>query len=279
MPLPLTPGKHASQAVIEPVQVIQERKKHGLAPSGPVPDGAIVCYDAALWQWVGTLPGRVACDGWLAGAFLLPRASRWILAMKAAGWGAPTAVMTLEELVAWGITRFVSLGAAGSLQAAMNVGDIVVCERAIRDEGTSYHYLADAKYAAACPELTAALCEAMKHQGIPFRLGTSWTTDAPYRETVEDLRRYRAEGVATVEMEAAALFAVGAFRGVSVSSVFTISDRLSEDGWAQGYHSEEKVNGLKLLFEVALQVITADRKESRGRDETLRNTTHTKGTA
>ena len=142
-----TSEKDAGKAVIEPAQVIQERKKHGLAPSGPVPDGAIVCYDAALWQWVGTLPGRVACDGWLAGACLLPGARGWILAMKAAGWGAPTAVMTLEELVASGVTRFVSLGAAGALQPAMNVGDIVVCDRAIRDEGTSYHYVPDARYA------------------------------------------------------------------------------------------------------------------------------------
>ena len=257
MSVPTTTGKHASKAVIEPATVIQERKASGLAPSGPVPDGAIICYDAALWQWVGTLPGRVACDGWLQGAHLLPHADRWVLAMKAAGWGAPTAVMTLEELIASGITKFVSLGAAGALQESLNIGDIVVCERAIRDEGTSYHYLPDAKYAAACPELTAALVTALKNQSIPFRTGTSWTTDAPYRETIEELRLYRAEGVATVEMEAAALFAVGAFRGVSVSSVFAVSDRLSEEGWAQGYHSEEKVAGLKRIFEVALQTVAA----------------------
>ena len=62
MSVPTTTGKHASKAVIEPATAIQERKASGLAPSGPVPDGAIICYDAALWQWVGTLPGRVACD-------------------------------------------------------------------------------------------------------------------------------------------------------------------------------------------------------------------------
>ena len=110
----------------------------------------------------------------------------------------------------------------------------MVCERAIRDEGTSSHYLPDAKYACACPELTAVLCTAMKNRGIPFRVGTSWTNDAPYRETIEELRLYRAGGIATVEMEAAALFAVGAFRRVSLTSIFAISDRLSEGGWIQG---------------------------------------------
>ena len=62
MGFPKTSGKHAYPAVIEPAQVIEERKKEGLHPTGPVADGAILCYDAAPWQWVGTLPGRVACD-------------------------------------------------------------------------------------------------------------------------------------------------------------------------------------------------------------------------
>jgi uridine phosphorylase len=258
MSIPHIPGKHAGKAVIEPATVIRERKAAGLHCSAPVPAGAIICYDSALWQWVGTLPGRVACDGWLKGAYLLPRGDRWILAMKAAGWGSPTAVMTLEELIASGITKFVSLGAAGALQESLNVGDIVVCERAIRDEGTSHHYVPDAKYATGCPELTAVLCSVMKQDGIPFRVGTTWTTDAPYRETVEELRLYRAEGVATVEMEASALFAVGAFRGVSVSSVFAVSDRLSEDGWHQAYHGDEKADALKKVFEAAIRVLALD---------------------
>jgi purine-nucleoside phosphorylase len=90
----------------------------------------------------------------------------------------------------------------------------------------------------------------------------SWTTDAPYRETVEELRHYRSDGVATVEMEASALLAVGAYRGVSVSSVFVISDLLSEEDWNQGYHSEEKLEALKQVFEVALEAIALDSSDN-----------------
>ena len=114
------------------------------------------------------------------------------------------------------------------------------------------------KYSFACPELTAKLCSVLEQKGVPYRKGTSWTTDAPYRETVEEFQRHCSDGVATVEMEASALFAVGAFRGVSVCSVFTISDILSADGWLQGYHSEEKLEGLKKIFEVALETIAID---------------------
>lgn len=241
--------------MIEPVRVIEERKRIGLHPSCPVPAGAVLCYDSEFWQWVCSRPGYVECDGWLKGSYLAPWGDSRILVLRVPGFGAPTAVMTLEELVALGVNRFVNLGAAGGLQQDMSVGDIVVCELAIRDEGTSRHYLADEKYSFACPELTASLCEAIERKRIPYRKGTSWTTDAPYRETVEEFQRHCADGVATVEMEASALFTVGAFRGVSVSSVFAISDILSEEGWDQGYHSEEKLEALKKIFEAALESI------------------------
>ena len=80
----------------------------------------------------------------------------------------------------------------------------------------------------------------------------------PYRETVEELRQYRADGVATVEMEASALFAVGACRSVCVSAAFAISDILSEEDWKQGYHSAEKLESLKQIFKVALEAIAIE---------------------
>jgi uridine phosphorylase len=258
MSVPNFPGKHGGKAVIEPLRVIQERAKHGLGLTGGIPAGVIVCYDAPLWDWVRARPGLVDCGGWLTGSHLLPHGDRLVLATKAAGVGAPTAVMTLEELIALGFTKFVSLGAAGGLQPSMKIGDIVVCDRAIRDEGTSHHYLASAKYAHACPTLTADLLAAIQANGIAARTGTSWTTDAPYRETVDELRTYRDEGVATVEMEASAMFAVGAYRGVSVSSIFAISDILSEDGWDHGFHTQDMATGMQRICEIALDTIAAN---------------------
>ena len=247
--------KKTGKVLIEPARVIQERKKIGLHPSCGVPAGAVLCYDSEFWQWVCSRPRYVECDGWLKGSYLAPCKDSQILVLRVPGFGAPTAVMTLEELAAFGVKRFVNIGAAGGLQQDMSVGDIVVCQRAIRDEGTSQHYLAAEKYSFACPELTESLCTVLDQKAVPYRKGTSWTTDAPYRETMEVFQRHCSDGVATVEMEASALLAVGAFRGVSVSSVFAISDILSEDGWDQGYHSEEKLEALKKIFEVALESI------------------------
>ncbi len=149
-----------------------------------------MCYDNAFWQWVCANPGNVEGDGWLKGAYLVPCDDAQILVLKVPGFGAPTAVMTLEELAAFGIKKFVNIGAAGGLQQNMNVGDIVVCDRAIRDEGTSHHYLPVEKYAFSCPELTERLCTVFERKGIQYSKGSSWTTDAPYRETIEELRHY-----------------------------------------------------------------------------------------
>ena len=241
--------------LIEPTRVIEERKEIGLHPSCPVPVGAIMCYDAEFWQWVCENPGYIECDGWLEGSYLVPFEDSRILVIKVPGFGAPTAVMTLEELIAFGIKKFVSIGAAGGLQPNMNIGDIVICDRAVRDEGTSFHYLPDDKFAYSSPEIIENLANTFKRKGIEHSIGSSWTTDAPYRETFEKVRRYRSEGVATVEMEASALFAVGTYREVNVSSVFTISDILSAEDWDQGYHSAEKLESLKQIFEIVLESI------------------------
>ena len=221
-----------------------------------------MCYDTAFWQWICADPEFVECDGWLKGAYLVPVNESWVLVLKVPGFGAPTAVMTLEELAAFRINKFVNIGTAGGLQQNMDIGDIVLCDRAIRDEGTSNHYLPVEKYAFACPDLTESLCTAFEKKGIEYSKGTSWTTDAPYRETIGELRQYRSDGVATVEMEISGLFAAGAYRGVGVSAILVISDILSEEDWHQEYHSVEKLEGLKKTFEVILEMMAMNSKNN-----------------
>ncbi len=104
---------------------------------------------------------------------------------------------------------------------------MIVCEKAIRDEGTSHHYLPAGKYAHASQRMSKKIQAALKNLGQPYLLGTSWTIDTPYRETIAEIQQYQAEGVATVEMEAAALFAIAEYRKVEMGSMFSISDSLA----------------------------------------------------
>jgi uridine phosphorylase len=107
------------------------------------------------------------------------------------------------------------------------VGHVVVPTSAVRDEGTSYHYLPPGREAAPSPEGVAAIETALRQHDVPYRLGKTWTTDGLYRETREKTRLRAEEGCLTVEMEAAAFFAVAQFRGVQFAQLLYGGDDLS----------------------------------------------------
>jgi uridine phosphorylase len=174
------------------------------------------------------------------------------------GIGAPAATAVLEQLAALGTTAMVSVGTAGSLQRDLAPGDLVLCEAAVRDEGVSHHYLPPAQLATAPAELTATLGAALRHAGLAFRTGVSWTIDTPYRETVAEARHYQAEGVLCVEMEAAALFAVAEVRGLRLASAFVISDSLAELVWEPRFHDPAVRAGLAGLYQAAVAALLAD---------------------
>lgn len=152
------------------------------------------------------------------------------------GPGAPYAGIATEELAALGARRFVIVGTAGSLQPDLRVGGIVLCNRALRDEGTSHHYLPPGRFAKPSASLTDKLRTALVRGGTPHAIGSTWTIDAPYRETVAEIRRYRSRGILTVEMEASAVFAIAHLRHCESAALFVISDHLDEEGWEPRFH-------------------------------------------
>jgi purine-nucleoside phosphorylase len=99
----------------------------------------------------------------------------------------------------------------------------------------------------------------MTQAGLEFRTGTSWTIDTPYRETVDEVRHYQAEGVLCVEMEAAGLFAVAEVRGLELASAFVISDSLAELVWSTRFHSPEVASGLVSVYQAAVAALLAGR--------------------
>ena len=153
------------------------------------------------------------------------------LAVFHSGVGAPLAAVLLEGLIALGCRKFIACGGAGVLDREIAVGHVVVPSSAIRDEGTSYHYLPPSREVAASPEGVSAIEAVLAERRVPYLLGKTWTTDGLYRETPERIRRRRAEGCLTVEMEAAAFFAVAQFRGVTFAQMLYGGDDVSGERW------------------------------------------------
>jgi uridine phosphorylase len=147
------------------------------------------------------------------------------------GIGAPFASCTLEELICLGADKFICCGGAGVLNADVEPGTVIVPTKALRDEGTSYHYQEGGRYSEPSHEALVAIEKTLSVNGVSFLKGKTWTTDAVFRETAQKVKKRREEGCLTVEMEAAALFAVARFRGVVLGQILYGGDDVSGIKW------------------------------------------------
>ena len=243
MTFPRFNDKHPLDALITPHRVLDYERSLGLVPEGPCPDKVILCYQGSFFdRVVATHGGRRS-----SGVF---RKLHWLdedrgIAIGNFGIGAPVAALSLELLIAWGVRDFISIGTAGAIARGLQIGDLIGCDRAIRDEGTSYHY--------APPERYSHPTDGGRFAGKCQRVGTSWTLDAIFRHTREEIAAYQNEGVLTVEMEASALFTVARMRGVRIGAGFVISDLLSGEVWEPRLHAEGVESGLDRLLQLALE--------------------------
>ncbi|MBA3946892.1 MAG: nucleoside phosphorylase [Herpetosiphonaceae bacterium] len=144
--------------------------------------------------------------------------------------GASFAVLVAEELFVSGCRLLISITSAGQIVPLGPPPYIVLLERALRDEGTSYHYLPPARYSTLRPELRAMLYRTWDQQRLTLHIGASWTTDAPFRETATTIAAYREEGIVAVEMEAAALYALAEAKQYEIICFAHVTNQMAQQG-------------------------------------------------
>ena len=144
--------------------------------------------------------------------------------------GGPYAVLVAEQLAVSGCRVVLGLASAGRVSPALPIPCLAVAVEAIRDEGASYHYLEAGERVSAPAELATALAGGLWSLELPVFTGPVWTTDAPYRETPEQLARWAAAGVLAVEMQAASLFAFAAARRFPVGLVAHVTNAIDHSG-------------------------------------------------
>jgi uridine phosphorylase len=172
------------------------------------------------------------------------------------GVGAPLAAAFMEEAIALGGRKFIACGGAGVLKKGIDVEHIVVPDSAIRDEGTSYHYLPPEAEVRAHPDALSAIQRTLARHHLPYEIGRTWTTDAPYRETRDMVNDRIAQGCLTVEMEAAALMAVAQFRGVVFGQLLYGGDDLTGDEW-DSREWQGRLTAREKLFWLAIEAVCA----------------------
>ena len=245
------------QAKIDPERLIKRRD---------VPEHCVICFFQEVIAKAAALPSaRVAVNSrWEDGPHPLYEVEYLgrRLAFFHPGVGGPIAAGLLEEAIAYGCRKFIVCGGCGVLEKDIAVGHLIVASAAVRDEGTSYHYLPPGREVQANPSGVRALEAALARRAAPYRVGKTWTTDAPYRETAEKIASRRREGCLTVEMEAASLMAVAEFRSppgappVILGQVLYGGDDLSGETWDErGWQSRAEVR--ESLFWLAAEACLA----------------------
>ena len=175
------------------------------------------------------------------------------------GIGAPAAGLVLEGSIALGGKYFVFFGGVGVLLRNIRKWEFIIPSRAIRDEGTSFHYLEPSFYAYPSKMINRVLMSVLSRYGVEYRVGGVWTTDAPYRETFYKRDFFLKRGAICVDMEAAALFAIAKYRGVNIGGIFYAVD-LVGDEWdlrAEEDHEVKRFNVVERLISYSVEVLSS----------------------
>ncbi len=172
--------------------------------------------------------------------------------------GAPCAAMVLESLIAKGVSRVVVVGWCGGMADHLKVGDIVIPDGAISDEGTSRNYMVMPKnndFPTLFPHstLSTSLKSSFDDNGVTYHAGTIWTTDAIYRETPKKVEFFRNRGAIAVEMECSALFSVAAYRNIDLAATLIVSDTLAKGEWEPGFRRKQFKNARRKVLDIVCQ--------------------------
>ncbi len=221
-------------SVFEPAALLREARRQKGLPVANVPSVCILDPDGDIVRRLRK-EGRsrpfdgLPCYHTQLDAFELAERTAGIVGCAV---GAPFAVLIAEEMFASGCRFLISLTSAGQIAAAGPTPYFVIIDRALRDEGTSYHYAAPAEYAEGDPQLVRAAVDALRNKDLQAIVGPTWTTDAPFRETDEAIEAAKRKGILAVEMEAAALYAFAAAnkrRVLCLAHVTNAMGRVDED--------------------------------------------------
>lgn len=252
--VPLFEHNHAEEPVFLAGNMLEAARLQKNLPPLAVPHGCLLDFDGELVEFLLMTGAATHEPAWPC---FHTRLYRWSANGTEFGIiggtvGASFAVLVAEELFALGCRALVTISSAGLIAEQLQTPLFLLIEQALRDEGTSYHYLPPERYAQASSPLLEAVTRRLNDAGLQCIRGKSWTTDAPFRETQKLITARRDEGIISVEMEAAALLAMGAALNKPVICFAHITNSMAtreddfEKGGDDGHETALKVCALAL---------------------------------
>ena len=254
MGFPHFPDKNKYPGVLKPEEMLSFRGKDVKDLLGGA-SSAILCFQSSAFRHLSDQFRGRKIDGFMGKVAALKKNGHKIAAVQPFGFGGPAAAVALEELAASGVNRCVAIGICGFLQPTIGPGDIIVPTEAIRDEGTSYHYLPPEKTALPSDKLQQRFMSVLTRRDFEYISGQVWTTDAPYRETGEEVSLYQDNGILGVDMETSAFFCVSSALKMEAACGLVAADSLVDGTW-RPCHDHRKVNAaIRQLADSAVEAL------------------------
>lgn len=249
---------YAAPSVFRPENMLREARRQKGLSQGRVPPVCILDPDADIVTMLRTARGAARSRHW---ACYHTDLWEWqdesgVVGIIGGAVGGSFAVLVAEQLFASGCELLISIASAGQIAPQMDSPTYVLIERALRDEGTSHHYLPVSPYVEADRHLVSRADEALRKTRHRILRGTTWTTDAPFRETAATIATRRDQGVLTVEMEAASLLA---FAEACERPVVCLAHVTNQLGCIHGDFEKGELNGASESLELAIAIAEACR--------------------
>jgi uridine phosphorylase len=246
------PRDYEAPSMFTPQNLLREARRQKQLPEGHVPAICVFDPDGDLVDFLQAA-GRAhrhptwACYHTVLETFVQDEIEYGIVGRVV---GAPFAVLVAEELFASGCQLLISITSAGQILPVGQPPYVILIDKALRDEGTSYHYLPSALYSYLEPALQEMVRAHWDHSLVPLHMGASWTTDAPFRETEAMIAQRRAEGILAVEMEAAALYALAQARQFQIICFAHVTNQM---GQTEGDFEKGEASGSETALSVLSQ--------------------------
>jgi uridine phosphorylase len=245
-----------NEPVLKPADLLAYRRANGQLSDFPAPRTVIFAPQKSLADHVLRRHSTKRISGFLGEFYLLKRTNGLIALSTGFGIGAPVIGGLTDEFAALGVKQFVLIGIAGGLQPEFTTGSLVVSTRAIRGEGVSQHYLPPHPTVDSDSEMVQGISNILTKQNQLHSIGSTWTTDAPFRELRKDVLAHQNNNVLAVDMESAAMLSVARAMNLSALAMFSIADQLSGGEWRMARDLRPAQKGLTILFDAVFEYLT-----------------------
>lgn len=243
-------------SVFRPENLLREARRQKGLPDEAVPELCVLDPDGDMVGYLRRIGAARRHRGWACYHSEMDVAEWEGLRLGIVGRvvGAPYAVVVAEQMFAAGCRFLISISSAGQLAPCGPPPYHILIERALRDEGTSHHYLPPGRFSEADPALVARIAPALANLPEPVHRGAVWTTDAPYRETEAAVAAHRDAGLLAVEMEAAALYAFARARETPVLCFAHVTNQMAQkEGDFEKGEADGALDSLALVTAAARQ--------------------------